>query len=427
MPTASSNRRRGVDFVLLAIVASLLGFGVLSVYSASYADALRLKENSAYFFIRQLIWAGVGVVAMTFMALVDYRLWRRFAIPIMAVALVGLVAVLVFSEERFGAQRNLFSGSVQPSELAKLAVIIYLAAWLSTHEKNLRNVRLGLVPFAFVLGIITVLIVAEPNFSMAILVVATAVAMFFIAGADLKQLGITFLVVVVTFGVLISQSDYAQGRVRDYIAFVLDPAQGGSDQARRAVMLLVQGGMWGRGGPGATQMEPEAYIPIGWSDAILAIVGRDTGLVGTLSIVGLFAGLLYRGFRIAVRAKDSFGTFLAAGVTFWLVFQAIINMGVITAMIPFTGMPLPFISYGGSSLVTAMMGIGLLLSVSRGARPMEETSASFVMRGGNRRARLSSLSDRALPRRPTPRSPADSGRRPIRRGGRPRRSGERRA
>lgn len=427
MPTAVSSRRRGVDFVLLAIVTSLLGFGVLSVYSASYADALRFKDDSAYFFIRQLIWAGVGVVAMLLTALVDYRIWRRFAIPIMAVALLGLVAVLVLSEERFGAQRNLVNGSIQPSELAKLAVIIYLAAWLSTHEKNLRNVRLGLIPFAFVLGIITVLIVAEPNFSMAILVVMTAVAMFFIAGADLKQLAITFLVLALTFGVLISQSDYAQGRVRDYIAFVLDPVQGGSDQARRAVMLLVQGGVWGRGGPGATQMEPEAYIPIGWSDAILAIVGRDTGLVGTLSIVGLFAGLLYRGFRIAVRARDSFGTFLAAGITFWLVFQAIINIGVITAMIPFTGMPLPFISYGGSSLVTAMMGIGLLLSVSRGARPMEETSASFVMRGGDRRARLSSLSDRALPRRAAPRSPADSGRRPSRRSGRPRRSSGHRA
>jgi cell division protein FtsW len=411
MPKQENKRKRNIDFMLLAIVATLLGFGIISVYSASYADAQRLKDNSAYFFIRQAAWASVGLCGMIAAAWIDYRWWRRFSLPIMAVALAGLVVVLVLSEERFGAQRNLFNGSIQPSEFAKIAVVIYLGAWLAGHQETLRDARLGLVPFAILLGIITVLIVAEPNFSTAILVVATAIAMFFIAGADLKQLGIGFVVLAITFAVLVSQSDYAQGRVHDYVAFVQDPAQGGSDQARRAVMLLVQGGLLGRGGPGATQLDANAFIQVGWSDAILAIVGRDTGLVGTLFIVGLFAGLLYRGFRIALYADDSFGTFLASGITFWLVFQAIINIGVITAMIPFTGMPLPFISYGGSSLVSAMTGIGLLLSVSRGTRQVEEKSAGLAFGGGNRRPRVSSLSDRARP----------VGQRPIQRGVRPRR------
>ncbi|MCS7222504.1 MAG: FtsW/RodA/SpoVE family cell cycle protein [Anaerolineae bacterium] len=400
MRRQGGKQRQRVDWMLLAIVASLLSFGVISVYSASYADAQRHTGNSAYYFSRQMIWATLGLGTMTAAAIVDYRIWKRYSIPIMAVALLGLLAVLMLSEERFGAQRNLFSGSVQPSEFAKIAVIIYLAAWLSSREKTLRDARLGLVPFAILLGIVTMLIVAEPNFSTAILIVVTAITMFFIAGADLKQLGVALAALVITFTVLISQSDYAQARVRDYIQFLRDPAQGGSEQARQAVRLLVQGGLAGRGGPGAAQLDPSAYIPIGWSDAILAIVGRDTGLLGTLLVVGLFAGLLYRGFRIALHAHDRFGMLLASGITFWLVFQAIINIGVITAMIPFTGMPLPFISYGGSSLVTAMTGIGLLLSVSRGgspARQTEEASAGLVFRRGHRRSRVSILSDRASP------------------------------
>ncbi len=400
-------KRRGhVDFVLLAVVATLLAFGVVSVYGASYADAQRLWGNGAYLFVRQMIWAMLGLAGMVIVTFIDYGVWRRLAIPVMVVALIGLVIVLMLSEERFGAQRKLFEGSVQPSELAKIAVIVYMATWLSSRERTLRDVRLGLVPFAILLGIITVLIVAEPNFSTAILVLIIATAMFFIAGADLKQLGIAATVVVVTFAIVISQSDYAQTRIRDYIEFMRDPMQGGSDHARLAVMLLAQGGVIGRGGPGASQLDPNVYIPIGWSDAILAIVGRDVGLIGTLLIVGLFAGLMYRGFRIALHADDNFGTLLASGITFWLVFQAIINIGVITAVIPFTGMPLPFISYGGSSLVTAMIGIGLLLSVSRGTRQPEEKGASFAFGRGDRRPRLSELSNRSRP----------LGRRPVRRG-----------
>lgn len=400
MRRQGSRQRQQMDWMLLAVVASLLAFGVISVYSASYADAQRQTGNGAYYFLRQMMWATLGVGAMTAAAVIDYRVWRRFSIPIMAVALLGLLAVLVLSEKRFGAQRNLFSGSVQPSEFAKIAVIIYLAAWLSSREKTLRDARLGLVPFAILLGIITALIVAEPNFSTAILIVVTAIAMFFIAGAEIKQLGIALVVLAITFAVLISQSEYAQTRIRDYIQFLRDPSQGGSEQARQAVKLLVQGGLAGRGGPGAAQLDPNAYIPIGWSDAILAIVGRDTGLLGTLLVVGLFAGLLYRGFRIALHAHDHFGMLLASGITFWLVFQAVINIGVITAMIPFTGMPLPFISYGGSSLVTAMTGIGLLLSVSRGrrsTRQTEDASAGFIFGRGHRRPRVSILSSRAGP------------------------------
>ncbi len=405
------SKRRHIDFVLLAVVTTLLGFGVISVYSASYADAQRMLNNDAYFFHRQALWALLGVVAMIAVTLIDYNVWRRWSIPIMAMAILGLLAVLVFSEERFGARRN-FGGSIQPSELTKLAVIMYIATWLASREKTLRDARLGLIPFSVLLGIITVLIVAEPDFSTAILVVMTAMAMFFIAGADLKQVSIAITALLITFVVLISQSGYAQTRVRDYIEFLQDPARGGSDQARTAVMLLAQGGLLGRGGPGAAQLDPSVYIPVGWSDAILAVVGRDLGLVGTLLIVGLFAGLMYRGFRIALHADDNFGTLLASGVTFWLVFQAIINIGVITAVIPFTGMPLPFISYGGSSLVTAMIGIGLLLSVSRGTRLKGETSASLAFGRGYRRPRVSRASDRPRP----------AGRRTRRRGGRSRRS-----
>lgn len=412
MPQA---RKRGkhIDFMLLAVVTTLLAFGVVSVYSASYADSLRAWKDPTWLFERQLIWATIGVVAMTVTAAIDYSLWRRLAIPIMAVALIGLVLVLMLGSERFGAQRQLLNGSVQPSELTKVAVIIYIAAWLSSRRDKLSDVRLGLVPFAVLLGIITTLLAAEPDISTAVVIAATAMTMFFIAGADLRQIFLAILIAALTFGVLITQSGHARQRVEDYLEFLHDPAQGGSEQARKAIVLLAQGGPFGVGGPGASQLDPQASIPVGWSDAILAIVGRDLGLIGTLLVIGLFAGLMWRGFQIALTADDVFGMLLASGVTFWLVFQAAINIGVITAMIPFTGMPLPFISYGGSSLVTSLIGIGLLLSVSRGTSRREAQSANLAIRWGYRRPRVSRASDRQRPGRRA------TGRRAASRTGRP--------
>ncbi len=377
-----------VDLFLLAIIISLLAFGVISVYSASYAASQERWGEPTRLLIRQVRWALLGVMAMGVVAAIDYTVWRQFAIPIMIVALILLVLVLIMPTERFGARRALFNGSVQPSELAKLAVVIYIAAWLASREKTLRDIRLGLIPFSVLLGIITMLIVSEPDFSTSILVVATAMTMFFIAGADLKQVGIAVIVLGLTFALLISQSEHALARVQQHIEFLRDPTKGGSDHVRLAVLLLAQGGIVGDG-PGATQLDPSVYLPLGWSDAILAVVGRDAGLIGTLLVVGLFAGLMYRGFRIALHADDNFGTLLASGVTFWLVFQAIINIGVVTAVIPFTGMPLPFISYGGSSMVAAMTGIGLLLSVSRGTRQEEKGIARVAFGRRNWRPRVS--------------------------------------
>ncbi|HEY65408.1 MAG TPA: FtsW/RodA/SpoVE family cell cycle protein [Caldilineae bacterium] len=402
--------QRGVDLALLAIVVSLLALGILSVYGASYAAAQRLVGDPTYFFSRQLIWALIGVVAMIVAASIDYSIWRQLAIPIMILALILLVLVLIIGEERFGARRTLLHGRVQPSELAKIAVIIYIAAWLASREKVLRDVRLGLIPFAVLLGLITLLIVAEPDISTSAVIIATAMTMFFIAGADLKQVGIAITVMAITFALLVTQSGYARDRVMAFWDFW----QGSGHDSEKtyhtnlAIRMLMQGGWIGAGGPGASQLDPQAQIPLSWSDAILAIVGRDMGLIGTLLILGLFAGLMYRGFRIALHADDNFGTLLASGVTFWLVFQAIINVAVITAIIPFTGMPLPFISYGGSSMLAAMTGIGLLLSVSRGTRWKGEDLARLAFGRRDWGPRLSGARGRSRATRRSPRRNARS-------------------
>jgi cell division protein FtsW len=283
----------------------------------------------------------------------------------MGVSLVLLVLVLGFGSVRFGAQRTFLNGSVQPSEPAKLAVVIYIAAWLSSKGEKIRQMTYGLVPFSVLIGVIAGLIVLQPDFSTAVLVVLTAIAMFFIAGADLLQVGLGCLVGGGTFYLLIINSLHGSQRLDDYLATWSDPELV-SYHVRQALVALGSGGLFGRGlGAGYQKF---GYLPAPHTDSVFAVVGEELGLAGCLIVVALFALLAQRGFKIALEAREPFGAVLAVGVTCWLVFQAFINVAVMTATIPFTGIPLPFLSLGGSAMVSSLAAVGLLLSVSRGSR-----------------------------------------------------------
>jgi cell division protein FtsW len=383
-----SNQRGGFDYLLLVIVAALLIVGLMMVYSSTFDLAYKEYEQPTYFFIRQVLWAAVGVAVLLVMTRIKYHNWRRFSILIMTGTLILLGAVLFVGSERFGAQRSLFRGSVQPSELCKLALIIYIAHWLSSKGDQIRHVTYGLIPFAILIGLIAALIILQPDFSTAVLIVATAVSMFFLAGADLFQLVICFIVGSATFAFLITRAPYRLARV---VAF-LDPlgdSYGGGYQVRQTLIALGSGGISGLG-LGASRQK-FGYLYASHTDGIFAILGEELGLIGCLVVIGLFAALAYRGFKIALEAPDSFGTILASGITCCLIFQALINIAVITATVPFTGIPLPFISFGGSSLAVSMAGIGLLLSISRGGRQEEQReSARFDFGRRDRRPRLSS-------------------------------------
>jgi cell division protein FtsW len=385
MAVYSREFTKRIDYPLIIILASLLLIGLMMVYSSSFDFGYTVFDQPTYFFGRQIIWALLGTAGMIVMMSLDYHTWRRFSIPMMGGILFLLMVLLIVGQERFGAIRGLIGGSVQPSELCKLIIIIYVADWLSSKGERLRMVTYGLVPFAILIGVVAGLIVLQPDFSTAILIVVTAVAMFFIAGADILQLIIGFMFGGATFAVLIRRSPHALGRINDY----LESFFGGemSYHVQQNLDALKTGG-WTGVGLGNGMFKLGGALPLAHNDSIFAVLGEELGLIGCLLVVGLFVALAYRGFQIALEAPDDFGTVLAAGLTCWLIFQALINFGVTTNTLPFTGIPLPFISYGGSSLAVSMTGVGLLLGISRGTveeRPDEIARYDFGRRDGRPR------------------------------------------
>ncbi len=390
------------DYQLIIAVAALLIVGLMMIYSATFALGYQLHGQPTYYFIRQMLWMALGLLTMIVAARIEYHTWRRFSIPIMAVTMLLLLLVLAIGDERFGGQRWLFNGSIQPSELSKLAIIIYIADWLSSKGEQIRKVSYGLIPFAILIGIITGLIVLQRDLGTATLIAATAIAMFFIAGGSLWQIGVSAILGAGTLYLLITRSPYRMARLTAFLDPLNADPLGEGYQIRQILIALGSGGLTGLG-LGASRQK-FGYIPASHTDGIFAILGEELGLIGALVVIGLFAYLGYRGFRIALNARDTFGTVLAAGITSSLILQALVNVGVVTASLPFTGIPLPFISFGGSSLVVSMASVGLLLSVSRRTTPeelQEEKARGEVdhLRRRNRRTRVSG-SDRRTRTKP---------------------------
>ena len=347
------------DIWLLVIVAALTGLGLVMVFSASFTQANRFFDQPTYYLLRQLRWVLLGALAMAGLALLDYRHLRNLSLLMMAGTVLMLLAVLIFGVESLGSRRHLFGTSVQPSELAKLTIIIYIAYWLSSKGSRLKAISDGLAPFAVLLGMVALLIVLQPDIDTTALIVFTALLMFFVAGADGKQLAVILGIALLTFLLVATRFSYASQRVDDYMSFLRDPTLG-SDQMQSVMQALARGGLIGAGlGTG------ESQVQLPFTDSIFAVIGFELGFVGALSVVLLFGAFALRGLRIALRCTDPFGQILGIGVTTWITLQAFLNMGVNLGVLPFSGLTLPFISYGGSSLLACMAGVGVLLSISR--------------------------------------------------------------
>ncbi len=390
------------DWGLLAVVMTLLGLGIVMVFSASFAKGIIELNNRPFYYISlQLTWCGIGLVGLVVASRIPYWVWEKWSVVLMALALLALVAVIMVGSTEFNAKRTFFGGSVQPSEPAKIIIIMYISAWLASKGERIRDVRVGLLPFSVLMGAIAVLIVAQPNISTAILIVATASVMFFIAGAEMRQLFMVGAGAAATFWLVIRYSTYANDRVQKFMASLWDPLQSDEYQVQQAIEALVRGGLTGKGlGNGYAQLPN--YLPVSWSDNIFAVIGEEMGIMGALLVIFLFAMLAYFGLRTALRAPDNFGMLLATGITASLTLQALLNMAVIVAVAPPTGVTLPFISYGGSSLVTALGAVGILLNISRHAEAGKPSAAArsksyarFDFGWRNRGARLSSTGRRA--------------------------------
>jgi len=361
--------------------------GLMMVYSASFDLGYRVHQDPNYYFVRQLAWVALGTGVLIALAQIDYHFWQRWAVPLMAGTLVLLGLVIVIGGERFGAGRWLLGGSVQPSELAKVTVAIYIAAWVTSKGEKIRKVSYGLIPFAILIGLITTLILMQRDLSTAVLIVGTAWAMFFFAGADLVQLFASVVFGVATFMLMIAREEFRLDRIVAFFKPIGDQS-GASFHTQQTLVALASGGLLGRGLGASSQKF--GILPTVHTDSIMAVLGEELGLIGCLILVGLFVLLIYRGFKIALEADDAFGTILASGLTCSLALQAAMNMGVITKSMPYAGVPLPFVSYGGSSMIASMACIGLLLSISRGRRTVARRSrASADLGGGNRRPRVS--------------------------------------
>ncbi len=365
-----AGRRRayaaGFDLYLGLVVAGLCAIGLMMVYSASIDVSYQVTGNASsttYFFVRQLRSMVLGVAVLVLFSRLDYHVWRRLAVPMIGVVIVLLVLVLRFGDTRFEAQRSLIEGSFQPGELAKFTVVLYMAAWLAAKRNRIRRITYGIVPFSILVGTVAFLIVLQPDLSTAASVLATALSMFFIAGADLFQMVAIGGVMGVAGWQLLTHLEYAQQRLTSHWAAVEDLRQA-SDHVQQAVTAFISGGLTGVG-LGEGRQKFANNLPFPHTDSIFAVIGEELGLLGTFLVIALFVVLIFRGFTIARYAPDAFGGLLAAGVTCWIAYDALLNIAVMTAMIPPTGVPLPFISYGGSSLVATLAGVGVMLNVSR--------------------------------------------------------------
>ena len=351
-----------MDVPLLLATLGLLVFGLIMLFSASWDFSLSLGESPMYMFDRQLMWLGIGLVGILILANFDYHYYRKLIVPAMALTILLLVSVLLVHEIRLGAKRAFFEGSVQPSELAKIVSIIYLAVWLYAKRQNLNHVGFGLLPLSVILGIIGGLIFLQPDLSAAGTVILMGGLLFFLAGGDLKQ--IIFLLVV-TAGVawiVIQVSSTGQQRLGDFIAGIKDPTQA-SYHVLRSFEAIVQGGFFGAG-LGNSQSKLTG-LPVPPTDSIFAVIVEELGLVGSILLMGLYAMLIWRGMVIARRAPDMLGTLLASGLVLWIGIESLINMAVMVGLVPFAGNALPFISAGGSNLIVTLAAVGILLNISR--------------------------------------------------------------
>lgn len=354
--------KRSVDIPLILTVIALAVFGLIMLYSASFDFSFNEYGSSTYMFVRQVKWLGLGIAVAFVLSLFDYHNWRKIVLFAMLGTIVLLITVLIINEIRLGASRSLFEGSYQPSEISKLVTVIYLSVWLYAKRQSLHDIKLGLIPLGVILGIIGGLIYLQPDLSAAGTVLILGGLLFFLAGADIRQIVLLLIAAILMGWVVVQFSATGQDRVDSFVIGLRDPIHS-SYHVQRSLEAVIKGGIFGVGlGQADTKLTGLPFAP---TDSIFAVVVEELGLFGAVLLMSLYAALLWRGLAIARRAPDMLGTLLASGITFWIGMEALINMAVMVGLMPFAGNALPFISAGGSNLVSMLCGIGIMLNISR--------------------------------------------------------------
>ncbi len=386
-PNVLQRERHQPDWSILVAVVALAAIGILMVYSSSAMRAYVQQDDTLAIVGPQILWAALGLATMLVTMRIDYRLLRLVSLPgyVIAVALLILVFVPSLNRVVGGSARWLAIGplpAVHPAEIAKLALVVYLAHWLASRGTKIKGIRSGMLPFLLISLPVIGLVFKEPDLGTTTVIAATAFTMFFVAGARLWQFG-AMAVLGVVGAIVVGLRDYQITRIRTFLDPWQDPL-GAGFHTIQGLLALGLGGIFGAG-LGESKLAGGLYLPNAWNDFIFAIIGEEFGLVGAGTVVALFLVLAYAGIRTAMRAPDSFGALLATGITAWLCIQAFINIGVVVALLPVTGITLPFISAGGSSLIISFAAVGILVSISRETveRRTQESNASADRGRGN--------------------------------------------
>jgi cell division protein FtsW len=369
--------------LLAAVVAMLCVTGLMMVLSASSVEALRSYGGAWVFFVRQLMWVAIGSLALIGAMAFDYRRWRRAVLPLLggSFVLLGLVLVPGVGITAGGSSRWLGAGSlrIQPSELAKLAVLLFVADLVARRFERVRDWRSVLRPVLLTTGTLALMVLLQPDMGTAMLMILIVLVLLFVGGVPLFSMAGVGVVTAVASLVLAKVENYRWDRVASF----RDPFGNFSDTGYQVAQSLVALGTGHVGGVGLGASRAKwGFLPNAHTDFIFAIVGEELGLVGTCLVVGLFVTFAILGVRAAMRAPDLFGTLLAGGITAWVCGQAAVNMGAVTGLLPVTGVPLPFVSFGGSSLVVTMAATGILLNISRQPAPAATPAAARRRTGG---------------------------------------------
>jgi len=388
----AARKGAGLDWPLIGVVIGLTLFGLLMVYSAGPKFAIDTGKSPDHFLIRQAIWAVVGIGAAFVLSRVPYRLYQRVTVPMMIVTVLMLIAVAILADTTLGSNRSILSGSIRPSELAKLVIIIYVSVWLTAKREVLNDITLGLFPLMFILGITGGLILVQPDLSAAITVILLGGILFFLAGGEWRQIILTIAATSLIGWIVINLYPTGIQRIKDYISG-LQNMTNASYHVQRSLEAIINGGLFGVGvGHGSTKF---TGLPVAPTDSIFAVIAEETGLIGAGLVILAYLVILWRGIDIARNAQDHLGSLLASGITVWIVIEALLNMAVMVNLLPHAGNALPLISYGGSNMTVTLVGVGILLNIARTSDSQksskgEGTFASVVdLRWRDRRGRVS--------------------------------------
>jgi cell division protein FtsW len=354
-----------LPYLILVVVISVIG--LIMMFSASYATASERFNSPTYFFTRQGPYLLLGWAVMLLVSRVNYQYFRALSIPLMSVAMVLMALVPFIGESRNNARRwiNVFGISVQPSEIVKIGVIVLFSAMITAYGEKMSTFRHGVLPFFGILAAVAGLLVLQPHLSGAVLTVGVGAVLLFCGGTRLRYFAAGALVATLGGIFIVTTMPYAQQRIAIWRNPWLDP-QGKGYQIIQSLLAVGSGGMFGLGLGKSRQKL--LYLPEQHNDFVFAIVCEELGFVGTMAVLTLFLFLVLRGYWIAARARDRFGSLLAIGVTSHIALQTFLNVAVVTNLIPVTGISMPFFSYGGTALLMMLAETGIVLAVSRQIR-----------------------------------------------------------